>query len=98
MTFPIARFLNQTCVYEAFTGVDNRDDPIYAAAATVACRIVEVDKERYAKAEDVRQSATKVWLDFQPPVRSRIDGREVIDTSALVEVGGGNPGWVATLR
>jgi hypothetical protein len=98
VTFPLARFLNQTASYQAFASVNNRDDVTYAAAVNVACRFVEVDRERHAKDEDVRQSKSKVWLSFQPPLRSLINGREVIQTTAMVPVSGEIPGYVAMLR
>lgn len=98
VAFPLQRFLNQTCQYQAFTGVDNRDDPSYAAATPVACRFVEDDREHYAGNEDVRQSRTKVMLAFQPVLRSLINGREVVRAMSLVQVGGTTPGWTAVLR
>lgn len=96
--FPLSRFLNQTVTYQPFEGVNSRDDPVYGSSQTVAARFVEIDREHYARDEDVRQARSKVWLGFQPVLRSLISGREVIHTEAMVQVSGDNPGWLAVLR
>lgn len=98
LAFPLTRFLNQTVTYQAFVSANQRDDPTYATSATVAARYVEVDRERYSKDEEQHVAHTRLWLGFQPPLKSLIDGREVISVSALVQVNGANPGWSVELR
>ncbi len=94
----IARFLNQTAVYEPYLSTDARDTPVYGAAQTVPCRLVEADAEKYAKAEDVHAVKTKVWLAFQPALKSLVAGRELVSSAAMVAVDGTTVGWVGVLR
>lgn len=98
MTFPLSRLLNQSCSYQPFLSSNNRDDPTYGPAQTVQCRIVEIDREHYAKDEDVRQSRTRAYLLVKPVLRSLLNGREIIHIEAMVAVDGQNPGWIAFLR
>jgi hypothetical protein len=98
VTFPLSNFLNQTCSYEEFLQADDRDDPTYADAVTLPCRLVEVAREQYQRVEDVRQSHTKVLLLLKPVLRSLISGREVISVTAMVQVHGSLAGWEAVLR
>lgn len=96
--FPLARFCKQMVTYQPFAGVNDRDDPSYGPAQQVPARYVEVDREHFSKDEDVHQVRSKVWLLFQPVLRSLIDGREVIEETAIVPVNGSSAGWTAVLR
>lgn len=98
MTFPLGNFLNQTAQYQPFTGTNNRDDPMYGSVQLVPARIVSIDREKYGKDEDILLKRTKVWLAFQPALKSLINGDEIIATTALVGVDGSNPGWECILR
>jgi len=98
VTFPWERFLNQTCDYQQFSGVDDRDDPTYLASVQLACRYVDAETEKYAKTEDAHNVTASVMLAVTPVLRSLVNGREVVSVKAAVTVGGAQPGWVAVLR
>jgi hypothetical protein len=96
----VTKLLRQSCSWEKVTSTNNRDDPTYAAAVTLACRKVARLKDLIGKDGEVTTSSNQFTL---PPnstvaIDDLLDGRQVIAVSDMVTTGGQSVGYLVLTR
>jgi hypothetical protein len=96
----IAPLLNQSVSWQAVSSTDDRDDPTYANAVTLAARKVQRLKDLIGRDGEVTTATNQITL---PPgtavaVGDLLDGREVIAITSMVTVQGATIGLMALTR
>ena len=96
----ISRLLGQRVSWEAITSTNDRDDPTYAQPVSLACRKVQRLKDLIGRDGEVTTATNQITL---PPsatvaIGDRLDGREVIALSDMVDFAGISSGLQALTR
>jgi hypothetical protein len=97
MAFPLASMLRTTISYEGIETIDGRDTGAFLPPIQVQCRVDSILQDVITGGE-VTTATQRVVLLFEPALRDKLGGREVIGVESMNDMDNNSAGWRALTR